>query len=619
MQQHQWTTHTHTHTQRIHPATQNKTLNRNNLIGGGQTPRPGAVSPVPIPPLPLPVPVSVPVPQLVVLRRLLSRQLQVVDHGHHAASLAPEPAGLEPPGLLVGAVELRLDGAADPQRRDGRPDAALPAQDPVLERFLGRRLEQPDEIARRHLGHERHAGARDLLVHQETTDAGGQELERVELAQPVADLEAHHADQKRRHRGRLVARFDERGPVHVALQKGDQVGARLADDEVVDIEELGDAQQGGLAVRVGHLGPVARVDRVGRLPGDDVALRVLAQDPRLAVVVEGWGGGVGGDCCRPYQLKSEETSMLVSAIKKRITFLPEDTRGVTYHIRSRQVVEEGRNPALPGCGHRNVEHPLAPLVRLLKRQLTHVAAYAVLEHLDVQEIPIPSEPLRPPQQRQPPRPERLDFDLLPFIPADGGRAGLAREGRQVDPLAAQHAGKLLLGVDGHEGGYQGARGGAADDARKEAPEEERFCHAQVAQTEDGAALENEGAPPKGLARVVDEVELGLGRHDDGGHSASWSSYSGYRDQFVVIVVRVTPVCIISKVHSKRRVSLGMSPPLRLSLPSLSPLLFNHSRPVIISPRSSRCSRQHANILNHLGHLGDILLDQKLSPREAAVV
>lgn len=168
--------------------------------------------------------------------------------GGHRARLTSQPAGLEPSHLLIRAVELRLHGAPDPQSRHGRPDAPLAAADPVLERLLGRRLQQPDKVPDGHLGHERHARSGDALVHQEAADAGGEKLEGVQLAEAVADLEAHHADQEGGHRGGFVAGLDERGAVHVALEKRDQVGAGLADDEVVYVKELGYAQEGSLAV-----------------------------------------------------------------------------------------------------------------------------------------------------------------------------------------------------------------------------------------------------------------------------------------------------------------------------------------------------------------------------------
>jgi hypothetical protein len=64
-------------------------------------------------------------------------------------------------------------------------------------------------------------------------------------------------------------------------------------------------------------------------------------------------------------------------------------------------------------------------------------------------------------------------------------------------------------VDADESGNQGARRGARDDAREEALEMQRLDHAQMAETKDRSALQHEGGAPEGLARVVQELELGL--------------------------------------------------------------------------------------------------------------
>lgn len=74
--------------------------------------------------------------------------------------------------------------------------------------------------------------------------------------------------------------------MHVALEEGDQVRARLADDEVVDVEELGDALEGRFSLGVCGVGPVPEVDCVGRLPGNDVALGVLAQNLGLSIAIK---------------------------------------------------------------------------------------------------------------------------------------------------------------------------------------------------------------------------------------------------------------------------------------------------------------------------------------------
>lgn len=137
------------------------------------------------------------------------------------------------------------------------------------------------------------------------------------------------------------------------------------------------------------------------------------------------------------------------------------------------------------------------------------------------------------------------------------------EGGQVDTITIQDVGQLLLGVDGHEGGDERARSRTGDDARQEPAEEQGLDDAEVAEAEDGAALQDEGAPAEGLARVVQEVELAL------------------RRERVVHVLRVDVVVV---VHLQRR-----------------------------------GRRARVDVLDGARHLRRVLLHQVLGARERAVV
>lgn len=112
-------------------------------------------------------------------------------------------------------------------------------------------------------------------------------MQPVELPQPVAGFEADHAHDERAQArdAETAAEEPRRGPVHVRLQEGDEVGARLADDVVVDVEEPGNALERRVAVRVRRQRPVPEVGRVRGRPGPDVAVRVLAEDPGLPAAV----------------------------------------------------------------------------------------------------------------------------------------------------------------------------------------------------------------------------------------------------------------------------------------------------------------------------------------------
>ena len=72
--------------------------------------------------------------------------------GGSSARLAPQPAGLERARALVRALDLVLNGAANFEGADGRPDGALAAEDPVVECLARRGLEEAEEVAGRDLG-----------------------------------------------------------------------------------------------------------------------------------------------------------------------------------------------------------------------------------------------------------------------------------------------------------------------------------------------------------------------------------------------------------------------------------------------------------------------------------
>lgn len=217
--------------------------------------------------------------------------------------LPPEAPRLEPARALIGRLDLVFDHAPDAEGAHGGPDAPLAPQDPVVEGVARGRLEQADEVFRRDGRDEHHAGAVvDLLVDEEAADARRQEAQRVELAQAVAHLEPDDAEQVARdlHAPLVARRVQQRGAVHVGLEEGDEVRAGLADDEVVDVEQLRDPGERGLAVLVGGVGPWLEAVPWG--PGHDVAVDVFAEHGGLPASVERGCRGVGCHCCRPYQL-----------------------------------------------------------------------------------------------------------------------------------------------------------------------------------------------------------------------------------------------------------------------------------------------------------------------------
>lgn len=103
----------------------------------------------------------------------------------------------------------------------------------------------------------------------------------------MPQLQANHADEECRSLCRLAAGFEKRGTVHVGLKEGNKVGSSLADNKVVDVEKLGDATQGRVALRVRRVCPMAEVGGIGGCPGNNIPVGVLAEDCRLTSTVEG--------------------------------------------------------------------------------------------------------------------------------------------------------------------------------------------------------------------------------------------------------------------------------------------------------------------------------------------
>lgn len=90
--------------------------------------------------------------------------------------------------------------------------------------------------------------------------------------------------------------------MHVRLEEGNEIRAGLADDEVVDVEELDYPTEGRVSIVVGYVCPMVEIDRVGRRPRDNVAVDVFAEQCRLVGAVEGRRRGVRGNCGRPDEL-----------------------------------------------------------------------------------------------------------------------------------------------------------------------------------------------------------------------------------------------------------------------------------------------------------------------------
>ena len=178
---------------------------------------------------------------------------------------------------------------------------------------------------------------------------------------------------------------------------------------------------------------------------------------------------------------------------------------------------------------RDIQNPLAPVVRLLKRKVAQVRPDTVLQHLDIQEVSLLPEPSHSTNQSRP----RVSPPRISLVPPF--TANLARKGREVNSFAAQDMQQFLLRVDGHESGNQSSGSRARDDSREQSSKKQRLGHTKMTETENSAALKYEGRPSESLSGIVDEIELHLCRHV--AHSIADTSASRRTVPTVLAIVR----------------------------------------------------------------------------------
>ena len=149
--------------------------------------------------------------------------------------------------------------------------------------------------------------------------------------------------------------------LEVGAEEWGDVRARLGDDEVVHVEELGHAGQGRVALVevVGGGDVVLRLKSEGLGvrggPGRDAAGLVFAEDGHG--LVERVGGGVGGE-----------------------------RGGPDEHVGGGEVVEQVGHAAPARGGDGDVEHAFGARVGLFEREVADVGAHAFFEDVDVEEV-----------------------------------------------------------------------------------------------------------------------------------------------------------------------------------------------------------------------------------------
>mmetsp|Transcript_40047 Transcript_40047/g.93077 ORF Transcript_40047/g.93077 Transcript_40047/m.93077 type:complete len:655 (-) Transcript_40047:175-2139(-) len=370
------------------------------------------------------------------------RGLHRGPHGRLALGLGGELAH----ALVQDNLELAL-GADEGNRGPG----ALLTDPHKLRQGRTRRVADDPGVAR-----ERQRGddgdVADVLLVEEPPQKGGDNAQLDPLGAPVQDLRLDHVQggrgQSLRDRG-LGAVLGALGDVALGLlHKGYGVGVGLADDEVVDVEELLQARRGEVALQRA-VGP----RHVGDVVGHVLALRVLAQ--QLHGLKEP-GEGAAGRGGRPHE-----------------------------HVGGGEVVEYPRLlERVPGRD-RDVDDPPRPLVRLVEGHVTNVVDQNLLELGDVHEVPSLEDALE-----------------LPLQAADGVSEELEAYARRV----VKELSHLLVCPPPHNRRHNRPRAAPRDDPREELLGGEGLEDPEVVHAQAGPPREHQGRLAKGVPALREELE-----------------------------------------------------------------------------------------------------------------
>lgn len=288
------------------------------------------------------------------LDRNLQRATRILWSATHRIQRLPSPH------QLIAPIQLHLDGAPHPQQTYIRPHAPLPLTDPVLQPLPRGRLQQSQEIRGPQVRHEGQACAGHGLVEQEPADGDWQKTESVELVEAMVHLLCGEAEQRERD-PRPSGLAGGARVLEVGSEEWREVGAGLGYDEMVHVEQFGDARQRGVSlVEVVSGGDVVlglesqRLSVRGR-PGHYLAGLVFAEDGHG--LVESVRGGVGGE-----------------------------RRGPDEDVGGGEVVQKVGHAAPAGGGDGNVENALCAGVGFFEGEVADIGADAFFEDVDVEEV-----------------------------------------------------------------------------------------------------------------------------------------------------------------------------------------------------------------------------------------
>ena len=189
-----------------------------------------------------------------------------------------------------------------------------------------------------------------------------------------------------------------------------------------------------------------------------------------------------------------------------------EREGRPYHVGGGEVVEQVGHAAPAGGSDGDVEDALGARVRFLEGEVADVRAHAVFQDRRVEEVALADVASRPAEQGL----EHAGLGVLHqrfLIRCGVPAAGLpvSSERHKVDAVPVEKVQQLVLGVDTHQCSDQRSGPGASDDPRQQTPQIQRLHDPKMAQAKERPALQHERRAPKGLPRIMQQVELRLGR------------------------------------------------------------------------------------------------------------
>lgn len=100
---------------------------------------------------------------------------------------------LSPAYDLVTSVELNLNSASDLESSNGRPNAAFPTQNPLINGTASGSFEQLEEVASSKLRNQCQTSTGNALINQKAADTAMEKPKSVQLSQSMLYLECAHS------------------------------------------------------------------------------------------------------------------------------------------------------------------------------------------------------------------------------------------------------------------------------------------------------------------------------------------------------------------------------------------------------------------------------------------